>query len=167
MHPNIRVEETMNTKSIDTWLDEYAESHQNKTNKAIHWVCVPLIFLTIMALIWAIPVPSFMASIPFLNWATISTAVIILFYSRLSISLMLGMLMFTIICLGAIYGFEQAFPGKLVPTAVIAFIILWVGQFYGHKIEGKKPSFLKDVQFLMIGPAWVMAFIYRKLGLKY
>jgi uncharacterized membrane protein YGL010W len=47
------------------------------------------------------------------------------------------------------------------------FVLAWIVQFYGHKIEGKKPSFLKDVQFLMIGPAWLMHFIYKKIGISY
>jgi uncharacterized membrane protein YGL010W len=60
-----------------------------------------------------------------------------------------------------------ALPLPLWITSIIIFALAWVGQFYGHAVEGKKPSFLKDVQFLMIGPAWVLAFLYRKLGIKY
>ena len=52
-------------------------------------------------------------------------------------------------------------------TSLIIFVIAWIGQFIGHKIEGKKPSFFEDIQFLLIGPAWLLSFIYNKLGIKY
>ena len=47
------------------------------------------------------------------------------------------------------------------------FIVSWIGQFIGHKIEGVKPSFFEDIQFLLIGPAWLLSFIYNKFGIKY
>ena len=43
----------------------------------------------------------------------------------------------------------------------MVFVLAWIGQFIGHLIEGKRPSFFKDLQFLLIGPAWLMAFVYR------
>ena len=50
---------------------------------------------------------------------------------------------------------------------VAVFTLSWIGQFYGHKIEGKKPSFLKDLQFLLIGPIWLLHFILKKCGIRY
>ena len=50
---------------------------------------------------------------------------------------------------------------------ITVFILAWIGQFIGHKIEGKKPSFFEDIQFLLIGPAWLLSFIYKKLGIKF
>ena len=155
-------------KNIQQWLDEYGVSHQNKTNKIIHWFCVPQIFWTIFAAIYVIPVPSFMAEVsPDLSWASIAGVVTILFYLRLSLPLTIGMAIFTGICYATIVAFNVAFPGYLLWFAGIWFVVLWAMQFYGHKVEGMKPSFLKDIQFLMIGPAWLMSFIYQKLGLKY
>ena len=42
-------------RKIDALLEEYGESHKNETNKAIHWICVPLIFLSVVGLIASIP----------------------------------------------------------------------------------------------------------------
>jgi len=156
------------SKSIQTWLNEYGESHQNKTNKLIHWVCVPLIFWTVVAFVYAIPSPqSFTQVSEHLNWATISIVLTILFYLRLSFSLTIGMATFNTLCYLSVVAFDNAFNGYLVMTSAVAFVILWALQFYGHEVEGKKPSFFKDVQYLMIGPAWIMSFIYQKIGLKY
>ena len=155
-------------KSIQQWLDEYGSSHQNKTNKRIHWFCVPQIFWTVMAAIYMIPVPTFMAEVsPHLNWASVLSVGAILFYMRLSLPLAIGMAVFTGACYATVLAFDAAFPGYLLWFAVIWFVALWALQFYGHEVEGKKPSFFKDVQFLMIGPAWLMSFIYKKMGLRY
>lgn len=157
----------MAEKNIQVWLAEYSESHRNKINKAIHWVCVPLIFLTIVAFLWALPTPEFFNRVPYLNFASLSALFIVVFYIRLSVALTIAMGLFTLLCLWLVASYEAMFPGKLVITAAIAFVILWIGQFIGHHVEGKKPSFFQDIQFLMIGPAWVMAFIMRKIGVKY
>jgi uncharacterized membrane protein YGL010W len=50
---------------------------------------------------------------------------------------------------------------------LLIFILAWVGQFIGHKIEGMKPSFFQDLQFLLVGPMWLMHFVFKKLGLRY
>lgn len=143
-------------------LDEYSESHQNGTNKAIHWICVPLIFWAIIALIYSIPNALLKESFGnhFLaNWAVIALIPIMSYYFSLSKTIALGMLIFISICLfiSEIILQNSAFP--LWGIALIVFFISWIGQFYGHKVEGKKPSFLKDIQFLLIGPAWLMHFI--------
>ena len=76
------------------------------------------------------------------------------------------MFVFSLLCAAACYTIESAgLPLWLV--CVVIFVLAWIVQFYGHKIEGAKPSFLEDLQFLMIGPAWLMSFIYKKLGVAY
>ncbi|MAL78520.1 MAG: hypothetical protein CMN55_05320 [Sneathiella sp.] len=154
-------------RRIHALLTEYGMSHQNATNKLIHWIAVPVIFWTIVALLWVIPVPEAFAAIPYLNWATLALALTVLYYAVLSWTLAIGMVLFTLLCFALIQLYLAAPPFGLPlwQFAVGAFVIAWVFQFIGHKIEGKKPSFFKDVQFLLIGPAWLMGFIYRKLGL--
>ena len=150
-------------KSIHQWLTEYGESHQNETNKFIHWLCVPAIFFSIVALLYAIKLP-FTFSSHQLNMAIVVLFFVLIYYFILSKSLSIGMFLFTLLCLWFCHFIEQTGFIKLWLFAIIIFAAAWVGQFYGHKIEGKKPSFLKDIQFLMIGPAWLMSFIYKKLG---
>ncbi|HCF63170.1 MAG TPA: hypothetical protein DEU93_02495 [Chitinophagaceae bacterium] len=148
-------------KNIHTWLSEYGESHQNHTNKIIHWICVPVIFFSITALLYSIKLPW-----PPLNVAIVVLAAVILYYLRLSVTIALGMLLFSSLCLVICHWMETVCPFPLWASALVLFALAWVGQFYGHSIEGKKPSFLKDVQFLMIGPAWLMSFIFKKWGIR-
>ena len=157
----------MAQRNIHEWLEAYGESHQNKTNKLIHWICVPGIFLTIAGLLWAIPVPGSMAEVPYLNWGTLTLVPIILFYLRLSAKLAAGMTLFSAACVALVAWYAEQGPFGLAVTCLFFFVAFWILQFAGHKIEGKKPSFMEDLQFLLIGPAWVIGFTYRKLGIQF
>lgn len=155
------------SRKINQLLTEYGESHQNKINKTIHWICVPIIFFSIFGLIRSIPVPEFMASVPFLSWASVLLALTLIYYLTLSIPLFLGFILFgSAVVLGneIIYSYGNLY---LLIFSATVFVLAWIGQFMGHNIEGKKPSFFKDLQFLLIGPAWLMHFIYKKIGIPY
>ncbi len=158
-------------KSIDHWFSDYGISHQNPVNKAIHWICVPLIFYSIVALLAAIPANGLKSLFPlywqpYIHFGTLVIFLGLLFYLRLSFSMFVGILLFSILCLQGIFWLEQI-NIPLWQSSLIIFAAAWVGQFIGHKIEGKKPSFFQDIQFLLIGPAWLLGFIYRKLGIPY
>ena len=158
-------------RKIDSLLAEYGESHQNETNKAIHWICVPLIFFSIVGLIASIP-SGFLSSLVggnslYANWATVMLVAALIYYITLSIPLSIGMLVFGLLCLYFVNQIVLANVAPLWVVSIAIFVLAWIGQFYGHKVEGKKPSFLKDIQFLMIGPAWLMHFIFKKIGIHY
>ena len=155
------------SRTIDALLAEYGQSHQNPFNKKIHWIAVPVIFWTVLALLWSIPVPAAFNLVPMLNWATILLGLTVLYYAVLSPTLAIGMALFAAFCIFLVQLFEQFISLPLWQGALIIFVIAWIFQFWGHKVEGKKPSFFKDVQFLLIGPAWLMSFIYQRLGIKY
>ncbi len=144
-------------KTIQDWYDEYAVSHQNETNQKIHYVCVPVIFFSIVGLLMSIPngllVKLGLTNPMIGNWAVVVMIPVLIFYLRLSFPLFLRMLGFSVLCIMGNYYLGQFLP--LLATSLAIFVLAWIGQFYGHKVEGKKPSFLKDLQFLLIGPAWV------------
>ena len=158
-------------RKIDQLLAEYGESHQNATNKAIHWICVPLIFLSVVGLIASIPSGVVQKILgdnnPYANWAAIVLVLVLIYYVSLSIPLSIGMMLFGALCLIVVNYITRLEIAPLWVVSLVIFFIAWVGQFYGHKVEGKKPSFFKDVQFLLIGPAWLMHFIYKRIGIPY
>ena len=151
-------------RTLDQWFSEYAVSHQNKTNKAIHFFCVPAIFFSIVGLLMSIP-PAFLSNVfdgeyPMLeNWAVPVLALVLIFYFRLSAMMGLKILIFAVLCIIGNYYLFLLAPLWLI--SLVIFAVAWIGQFYGHKVEGKKPSFLKDLQFLLIGPAWVIDNLFR------
>jgi len=139
-------------------------SHKNPTNKLIHWICVPSIVLSIVFLLSSIPTPSMMEEIN-LNWSHVIIMLALFYYMFLSTTLALGMLLifsaFSFIT--KFVSESSSYPNWGIGLTI--FVLAWLGQFYGHKIEGKKPSFLKDVQFLMIGPIWLLNFVYKRIGI--
>ena len=151
--------------TIHQWLNEYGQSHKNQTNKTIHWICVPLIFFAIVGFLYSIKLPLLLNAYP-LNMAIIILLLVVGYYFYLSKTLWVGMLLFSLLCLVICHFIETIFSIQLWIFSLLIFVIAWAGQFYGHKVEGKKPSFIKDIHFLMIGPAWLMSFIYQWLGIK-
>ena len=119
-------------RKVEDWLAEYGTSHEHPANKALHWVCVPLIVFAVLGLLWSVPVPGALAGLPFANWATLA-----------------------------------ALETPLWQICLVIFVVAWIGQFIGHALEGRRPSFFKDLQFLLIGPLWLLGFVYRRLGLRY
>ena len=154
-------------RTADDWFDAYGHSHQDPLNKAIHWVCVPMITLTLVALLWSIPLGPVAAIAPWFNWSFVLIAIAVVFYLRLSLSIAIGMSVLVAAGIGMILAWEAWVPFPLWPIALGLFLLSWVAQFVGHKIEGEKPSFLEDIQFLLVGPAWLLHFIYRRIGIPY
>ena len=159
-------------KTAQEWIEEYGASHQNPTNKLIHWICVPLIMLSLLSLISIIPFPfknyellTFGDLVVKINWMTLFLAYSIFFYLRLSFSIAIGMLLIAILMIASISWIEFLDP-SIWKLSLIIFTLAWIGQFIGHKIEGQKPSFFEDFKFLLIGPAWLLSFIYKKLGVS-
>jgi uncharacterized membrane protein YGL010W len=158
-------------RRIDELFLEYGESHQHSTNKAIHWICVPLIFFSLVGLVASIPSDTVQSMLgygnPYANWAAMLLVLVLIYYVSLSVSLSIGMMLFAVLCLMFANFIVKIDIAPLWVISLVIFVIAWIGQFYGHKLEGKKPSFLKDIQFLLIGPAWLLHFIYKRLGIPY
>lgn len=154
-------------KKVDLLFERYGESHKNHTNEFIHWVCVPLIFFSIMGLLSLIRIA--ILQVETVEISLISLIVILLvtvYYMRLSF--IIGFIMFIamISVQLLIEKIDKEFTYAWLLYLMI-FAISWVFQFIGHKIEGKKPSFLTDIFFLLIGPIWLLHFVLKKLRIKY
>lgn len=155
-------------RTIDQLLNKYGESHQDTTNKLIHWICVPSIMFSLFGVLMSIPF--FVEKTLFFNWAAMILVLALGYYLTLSLSMFVGFIVVGFAMLYgnyAIYSWLHGSDWNLFLVSITIFAVAWVGQFIGHGIEGKKPSFLDDVKFLLIGPAWLLHFIYRKLGIPY
>lgn len=149
-------------KSLNKWLVEYGESHQNKTNILIHKICVPLIFISIYFVLFSIPFP--FEKNMYSNWANVVYFFALVFYFRLNVKVGIGFLVFGFLLaflsfLAWVFWFYLS-ERAMLRYSIIVFVLAWIWQFIGHLIEGKKPSFIKDLQFLLIGPIWV---VYPKI----
>lgn len=141
-------------RDIHTLLDQYSESHRNHTNELIHFVCVPVIVFSLLGIIWWIHPLAALAVSGAALW----------YYFQLSRPFAAGMLAMILVMLGLLAAMPRP---TVLPLSVAIFVLAWIGQFIGHKIEGKKPSFLDDLRFLLIGPLFVLSFLYRRLNVAY
>jgi len=153
-------------RPIDRWFSSYSGDHRNDTNQAIHVFAVPAILWSVIALLWCIPVPIswFKAGL----WAALAMFAAWMFYWRASRALGFGMLAVFVAMAWLTRWLHDAYGAtSLLYAAIAVFVVAWIAQFVGHKIEGRKPSFLTDLTYLLIGPAWVLAKLYRKFGWRY
>jgi uncharacterized membrane protein YGL010W len=145
---------TPHARTIDILLAKYSESHRHPTNELIHFVCVPVIVFTLLGILWAIH--------PLLALAAVAASMV--YYFKLSRPFALGMLAMSAVMLAVL---AMMPPLTVLPLSIAIFVVAWIGQFIGHKIEGRKPSFLDDLRFLLIGPLFVLSFLYRRLRLAW
>ena len=151
-------------KTTQEYFDEYAGSHQNETNQIIHYICVPLIFFSVIGLLMSIP-NTFLENTlgfnnPFLeNWATVITVFISIFYLSLGFWFFVEMLFIILLFIIGNFWIENNY-NPFFYFSIVIFVLAWLVKFYGHKVEGAKPSFLKDLEFLLISPLWVI----QKIG---
>jgi uncharacterized membrane protein YGL010W len=150
-------------RTIDEWLNTYGASHQNPVNKLIHRIAVPIIVFDVLGFLHVVPTAAVASWLPPASWLLIVAS--LAFYARLSPALALGMLLLVLPGMAMLDAGLTALGTWAVPTLVAVFAVTWIAQFIGHAIEGQKPSFFEDVQFLMIGPLWLLADAYRRLGL--
>ncbi|MEO5830236.1 MAG: Mpo1-like protein [Rhodanobacter sp.] len=152
-------------RTMQDWLDSYSSDHRNPTNQLLHWFCVPPIVWSVIALLWTIPVPASLLRPG--SWAVLVMVLAFYWYWRRSHRLAAGLLIvFALLGLFTNYLYWRLGAAQLCYLAIGVFAVAWIGQFIGHKIEGRKPSFLTDVSYLLIGPAWLMSKLFRKLGFK-
>ena len=150
-------------RKLDRLISRYEEFHQDETNRLVHFICVPLIALSLVGLLWCIKIPTTLGDeLSFtLNAGAVFIILASVYYLFLSIGSFVGMLYFglaaSVLCISV-----EASPLPLFAVSLTVFVLAWAGQFIGHGIEGKKPAFTEDIQFLLVSPAWLLDALYRK-----
>jgi uncharacterized membrane protein YGL010W len=140
-------------RPVDTLFDRYAGYHRHPANKTIHWICVPLIVWSVIGLLWS--------AAPLAAYVAIGAA--LAFYLWLSPPLALGM---AAVLFAMLYALTWV-PVHTFTLSIVVFVIAWIGQFVGHAIERSRPSFFEDLRSFLVGPAWLLGFVYRRLGIAY
>jgi len=141
------------TRKIDQLLSHYGSSHRNPGNEAIHFVAIPLIMLSMVGMLYALH--------PWVAYAFVAASMV--YYARLSGVFFISMLVWSSILLVLV----QAMGQQALPLSAAIFVAAWVMQFIGHKMEGKKPSFLEDIQYLWVGPLFVLSHLFGRLGVRW
>ena len=140
-------------RRVDVLLAHYAESHRHPRNEAIHCVAIPLIMLSLIGLLYALH--------PWVAYAFILASMV--YYVRLSAVFLVTMALLSLLAIAAV----QAMGDRVLPLSAGIFVVAWIAQFVGHRIEGRKPSFFEDLQYLWVGPLFVLSLLFRKLGIRW
>ena len=142
----------MDTTKLDNMIAHYAQSHRNPLNEIIHCICVPAIVFAVLGLLYAVN----------LTLALIAMVAAVVYYARLSAQAAVEMAIMLMVML-AVWGLFNGSHHRAL-AALVIFVVAWIGQFIGHYYEGAKPSFLEDLQYLMIGPLFVISVLQQKFG---
>jgi uncharacterized membrane protein YGL010W len=144
---------TSTTRKIDTLLAHYGSSHKNATNELIHFFAIPLIMLSVVGLMYALH-----------PWVALAFMVAsLVYYARLSTVFLVAMVVWSIL----MYWLVLLMGDSVWQTSLVIFVGAWIIQFIGHKIEGKKPSFFEDIQYLWVGPLFVLSKLFQKIGIHW
>lgn len=153
-------------RTINEWFDNYSRHHQDPVNRLIHWICVPAITWSVIAALWAIPVPASIGRPGF--WCGLVMIASFAFYWKMSKPVGIAMLLvFVVFGLITELLYRAIGPMNLLWSAVAVFVAAWIGQFIGHAVEGARPSFITDLVYLLIGPAWLAGKVMRRLDIDY
>ena len=140
-------------RRVDQLLAHYEESHRHPTNEKIHFVAIPLIMFSLLGLLFALH--------PWVAYGFVLASMV--YYLRLSFAFLLTMFLLSLLGLALVHALGE----YVLPVSVAVFVGAWIGQFVGHKIEGKKPSFFEDLQYLVVGPIFVLSKLFLKLGIRW
>ncbi|MDO8388709.1 MAG: DUF962 domain-containing protein [Polaromonas sp.] len=140
-------------RRVDQLLAHYEESHRNPKNELIHFIAIPLIMLSLVGMMFALH--------PYVAYAFIAASMV--YYLRLSLVFLVTMVLWSLLTVGLVF----AMGSLVLELSVAIFVGAWILQFIGHKLEGKKPSFFEDIQYLWVGPLFVLSKLFNKLGLRW
>jgi uncharacterized membrane protein YGL010W len=152
-------------REIERLINNYGESHQNKTNIWIHAIAVPSIYFVTIGLAWSIPVPELIAHFN-ITFAHILAVPTLYYYFKLSGPIGAAMTLLTIVSFGGIK-LLMLLDISVWQFCLALFVVMWILQFVGHKIEGKKPSFFEDLRYLLVGPAWWWVHWLKRMNIQY
>lgn len=140
-------------RKVDQLLAHYGQSHRDPRNEAIHFVAIPLILVSLVGLMYA--------AHPWGAYAFVAASMV--YYARLSLVFFAAMAAVSAAALLLV----RAMGGWVLPLSGAIFAAAWVAQFVGHRMEGRKPSFLEDLQYLWVGPLFVLGKLFSKIGIRW
>lgn len=144
-------------RQVGRLLAHYGESHQNPKNELIHFMAIPLIMLSLLGMMFALH-----------PWvASLFVAASMVYYLRLSLVFLGTMVLWSAILLALVHAMGERVLPLSLSLALAIFVGAWILQFVGHKLEGKKPSFFEDIQYLWVGPLFVLSKLFGKLGIRW
>lgn len=152
--------------SADTWLEAYGRGPARLDAGILMWVCVPLSIFGLTGLLWSVPVPEIFSNAVVLNWGTVFLMATVVYYFIVSINLAFGALPFIVLDV-AVVSWLDSLASPLWPVSAAMLLSAAAAQLISERLRGRSISVLRDLQYIMLGPLWLLAAIYRRLGIPY
>ncbi|TDJ07448.1 MAG: DUF962 domain-containing protein [Deltaproteobacteria bacterium] len=149
---------------LEDWTKEFGHHHQNRMNQVLHQIFVPLLTLSVLGILWCIPTPEFFSLIPYLNWATVTCSIGLLFWLAMDLKMAFGMLVQTIVMIWIISKVDNNPNVPLLFVSLFLMAISWGFQMVGHIIEGTHLTLEKNIKFMLIAPIWVLKNLVKSGG---
>jgi uncharacterized membrane protein YGL010W len=140
-------------RKIDQVLAHYGESHRDPRNEKIHFVAIPLIMISLVGLLFSLH--------PWVAYGFLLASLV--YYARLSLVWLVTMACASVLMLAVVFAMGE----RTLIISLLVFVAAWIAQFVGHKLEGRKPSFFEDLQYLWVGPIFVLSKLFLKLGIRW
>ena len=150
---------------VDGWLEHYEKTHRDLSYPAVYWTAVLMTVLGVIGLLWSLPIPEeFFEISPLLNWGSAFLMATAVYYFIISIPLAIGLLPFVLGVAWLQLWLEQS---DYSPIHVCAGLLAagMIGLWLGHHRQRSIRAVLQDLQLIMIGPAWLMSVLYRRIGI--
>jgi len=150
---------------IGTWFAEFGLRYESARNPGIYWMSLLVLLIGVTGLLWALPVPEAFERIsPLLNFGSAFLMAALVYYFVMSMSLGFGMVPFVL----GIAAIETWIEGQPISQSYVASVLIGAGVSglcFGHYAAGGLRAVGRDVQLIMIAPAWLLAQLYRRLGI--
>ncbi|MDJ0904639.1 MAG: DUF962 domain-containing protein [Woeseiaceae bacterium] len=151
----------------DSWLQLYEDTHQDLSYPVIYWAAVPMVVLGTVGILWTLPIPDqFFEISPLLNWGTVFLMATAVYYFIISVSLAIGMLPF-LLGIAGIQNWLTNSDYSPLRVSIGLLVAGIIGLWLGHRNQGSLRPVIRDLQLMMIGPAWILSVLYRRIGIPY
>lgn len=135
-------------QTVEALFADYASYHRTKGNKVFHRLGIPLIMLSLIGMLTAVPL--FDVATVRIDAAMVLIAVASAWYFVVEWRLAIAMMAISI----GFY-FVGAALGLWINLAL--FVVGWIFQGIGHAVyEHKSPAFLRNFVHLLVGPLWIL-----------
>lgn len=151
----------------DGWLKHYEDTHQDLTYPAVYWAAVNMVVLGTVGILWTLPIPDeFFEISPLLNWGTAFLMASAVYYFIISVSLAIGMLPY-LLGVAGVHAWLMQSDFSPIRVSIGLLLAGIIGLFMGHRNKSSLRPVLQDLQLMMIGPAWLLSALYRRIGIPF
>jgi len=152
----------MNEK-MEELLSRYSNDHRHIWNQRIHKIAVPALLASSVGMFTTLG-RFFLPEIRLLSGGNLQIVFMLIWYGVLDRRLPRVMAPLLFGAAALITYIDRNHGDLLWPLCLGVFFMGWIFQFIGHRLEGNKPAFFSEFNYLMVGPMWVMITLRRRFG---